>query len=599
MRELLKRKYEELQEMCGDALQNSSDNINFIIRKSLNRFLSECEQPAIWCYGHHTKMLMADFMFELKKVRYIIDNGIKSGAGSGFELITEGEIKEKGIDGIIISSKLYRKEIIDNIRNKYKDIRYLDIYADLEAAGVLLKEEYYAGRHPYSKYINLNKMQNEALLIKNKNDRMTAERKIVGKYIEIKDFRSAIVHAKTLVELSNEREDRLLLKKIEEIYDLQLEALGCINEEHVVMLCIDGLRRQDICKEYMKNLYSYLTNETHYFSNAYSVSTSTYESLIPAYSENTDLRTKYYESNMVSCGSCRFINEAKKQGRKIFFYTDGTAYIDDADIDVNQKFQTATEKLWDFLLDAEKEENGLFYIHILYESHYSYPNPYTKGEIIAEGTSIFFNYLEKNGGKISLDFNRQQKDSLCYLDDVVIPLIEKIKCRMVLYADHGNVLFEKGTVIHNIEKSKYTFHEDLIQVPLAIRSPEVKLGNNLSLVSIMELNNIVISLMNKKEVLLSQNEYIKIIRSRIYNPDFIFLYKKAECEHELLAFEVFIFREGYKLAVYEDGVIELYLTDSDSRINNIFLERKLLEKVKDKITVCDTNLTRKEHYGYN
>lgn len=590
MRELLKHKYEELQEMCGDALQNSSDNINFIIRRSLNRFLSECEQPAIWCYGHHTKMLMADFMFELKKVHYIIDNGIKSGAGSGFELITEGEIKEKGIDGIIISSKLYRKEIIDNIRNKYKDIRYLDIYADLEAAGVLLKEEYYAGRHPYSKYINLNKMQNEALLIKNKNDRMTAERKIVGKYIEIKDFRSAIVHAKTLVELSNEREDRLLLKKIEEIYDLQLEALGCINEEHVVMLCIDGLRRQDICKEYMKNLYSYLTNETHYFSNAYSVSTSTYESLIPAYSENTDLRTKYYESNMVSCGSCRFINEAKKQGRKIFFYTDGTAYIDDADIDVNQKFQTATEKLWDFLLDAEKEENGLFYIHILYESHYSYPNPYTKGEIIAEGTSIFFNYLEKNGGKIPLDFNRQQKDSLCYLDDVVIPLIEKIKCRMVLYADHGNVLFEKGTVIHNIEKSKYTFHEDLIQVPLAIRSPEVKLGNNLSLVSIMELNNIVISLMNKKEVLLSQNEYIKIIRSRIYNPDFIFLYKKAECEHELLAFEVFIFREGYKLAVYEDGVIELYLTDSDSRINNIFLERKLLEKVKDKITVCDTNI---------
>lgn len=599
MRELLKHKYEELQEMCGDALQDSSDNINFIIRRSLNRFLGECEQPAVWCYGHHTKMLMADFMFELKKVHYIIDNGIKSGAGSGFELITEGEIEEKGIDGIIISSKLYRKEIIDNIRNKYKDIRYLDIYADLEAAGVLLKEEYYAGRHPYSKYINLNKMQNEALLIKNKNDRMTAERKIVGKYIEIKDFRSAIVHAKTLVELSNEREDRLLLKKIEEIYDLQLEALGCINEEHVVMLCIDGLRRQDICKEYMKNLYSYLTNETHYFSNAYSVSTSTYESLIPAYSENTDLRTKYYESNMVPCGSCRFINEAKKQGRKIFFYTDGTAYIDDADINVSQKFQTATEKLWDFLLDAEKEENGLFYIHILYESHYSYPNPYTKGEIIAEGTSIFFNYLEKNGGKIPLDFNRQQKDSLCYLDDVVIPLIEKIKCRMVLYADHGNVLFEKGTVIHNIEKSKYTFHEDLIQVPLAIRSPEVKLGNNLSLVSIMELNNIVISLMNKKEVLLSQNEYIKIIRSRIYNPDFIFLYKKAECEHELLAFEAFIFREGYKLAVYEDGVIEVYLANGDSRINNSFLERKLLEKVKDKITVCDTNLTRKEHYGYN
>ena len=46
-------------------------------------------------------------------------------------------------------------------------------------------------------------------------------------------------------------------------------------------------------------------------------------------------------------------------------------------------------------------------------------------------------------------------------------------------------------------------------------------------------------------------------------------------------------------------MIEVYLTNGDSRINNSFLERKLLEKVKDKITVCDTNLTRKEHYGYN
>ena len=47
MRELLKRKYEELQEMCGDALQDSSENINFIIRRSLNRFIDSLHSALI------------------------------------------------------------------------------------------------------------------------------------------------------------------------------------------------------------------------------------------------------------------------------------------------------------------------------------------------------------------------------------------------------------------------------------------------------------------------------------------------------------------------------------------------------------------------
>lgn len=587
MGELLKQKYIELQEMCGDALQGDSNKVYFIIRRSLNKFLGTCVNPAIWCYGNHTKMLMSDFMFELKKVHYIIDNGMKCGSESGFELIHEGEIEEKRIDGIIISSKIYRKEIIDDIRSRHKNIRYLDIYSELEAAGVQSEAEYYVDRHPYSKYINLNKIQRDALLKEKINDRIVCERKIIEKYIEIKDFKSAVIHAKKVVELSDKEEDQRLLKKIEEIYDLQLKTLEGIGEKNVLMVCIDGLRRQDVYKEYLKNMYDFLTNETCFFSNVYSVSTSTYESLIPAYSENTDLRTKYYESNIVPYGTCRFINEAKKQNRKVYFYTDVTSYIDDTMIRVSQKVQTATEKFWDFILNADQEENGLFYIHVLYESHYSYPNPYTNREIIAEGTNILFDYLDKNGGKIRVDYKNQQQDALRYLDNVIVPFLKKLKCRMVLYADHGNVLFDKDTQLDNIEKTKYTYHEDLIQVPLAVKSPETIVRNDNSLTSIIELNNIIISLMNEKEVLLKNEDYIKILRSRIYNPDFIYLYKKANYEHELLAFEVFIFKDGYKLAVYEDGAVELYLVKDDSKVNDAHIKREFLVKVQKRITVCD------------
>lgn len=587
VRQLLNQKYIELQNMYENALQEGHNNINLIIRNSLNLFLEKCKRPAIWCYGKHTKMLMADFMFELKSIHYIIDNGIENRIGSGFEIISEREILERGIDGIIISSRIYKNEIIDNLEKNYNHIIYLDIYKEIEKEGIRLEKDYYVREHPYSKYCSLNELQRNILHEKSKEVILGSLKHIIRIYIEIKDFKTAISYAERMVKLSNGSWEIDLLKKLNEIYRLQLEALERINEDNVLMLCIDGLRRNDVCDQYMRNMYSFIVNNTYHFDNAYSISSSTFESLIPAYSENSDLRTRYYEKNKINSAACRFIKEAKRKNCNIFFYTDGTDYVDDAEIKVSSQFQTATEKWWGFLMDAIDEERGLFYIHILYESHYSYPNPYTDDVLIAEGTNILFDYLDKNGGEIRTDYSKQHRDSLKYLDDVIVPFLVRLSCRSVLYADHGNIILEKGTNINDIEKTKFTYHEDLIQVPLAIKCPEMPAKVDSYLTSIMELNNILLGLLNRKEISFARNRFIKVVRSQIYNPDFKYLYKRANFEHELLAFEVFIFEDGYKLAIYQDGKTELYNASTDYKINNLLLQKKLLRLIQNEITVCD------------
>lgn len=589
MREILEQKYKLLRNICRIELSQSYEDINSVIRCALVDFIKKCDNPAIWCYGKHTKMLMTDFIFELKRIRYIIDNGLDGREDSGFEIINESEIIEKQIDGVIISSRVHRDEIVSNLKSNYVHIPYLDIYDELEKAGIVLNVGYYAAGHPYSKYLDLNKMQRALLQENNKERGYALLRKIIKKYIEIKDFKSAIYYTDKLIELRNDAWERDLIGELHEVYELQEQGLKSINENNVLMLCIDGLRRKEICGEYMGNLLRFMKKEFYYFNNAYSISTSTFESLIPAYSENTDLRTKYYEKDVIARGRCRFIEEAKRQGRNIFFYTDGYRFIEDDAIRVKRQSQTATEKLWDFLLDAVDEKTGLFYIHILYESHYSYPNPYTTDEIVASGTNIMFDYLESNGGRIRTDYDRQQKDSLKYLDDVFFPLIENIRCRMVLYADHGNILIGKGTDIEEIEKTKYTFHEDLIQIPLGIRSREKGTGADDSLISIGEINMIIIGLMKKENILFESRDYVKVMRSEIYNPDFKFLYKKVHHERGLLAFEAFIFQAGYKLAVYADGVTELYSADTDREIEDMQIKMRLLDKVKSEITVCGLN----------
>ncbi len=587
MKKLLEEKYKALCKQCRMDCPIADVELNLILKKMIYRFVEKCDRPAIWCYGKHTKMLMSDFMFELKKVRYIIDNGIAGRENSGFEIIEESKIVDAQIDGVIISSRKYKDEITDRLKANFGGIKYLDIYEELEKKGIHLERDYYDREHPYSKYRKLNQQQRNLNELKDNPSRQTVLKNIIKSYIEIKDFKSAIRYTEKLICESEDEWGKILLGSLEVIYELQLEVTGKIHENNVVMLCIDGLRRKDVTRQNMKNLTNYICERMYYFDNAYSVSTSTYESLIPAYSENDDLRTGYFERNQIPGDKCRFIREAKKQKRKIFFYTDGTDYIVDDEVHITAYSQTATEKLWDFLLDAADEQNGLFYIHILYESHFAYPNPYTMEKIVGEGTSILFDYLEKNGARIQADYEKQQKDALRYLDDTIVPLIDGLHCGIVLYADHGNILLGRETELMDIENTKYTFHEDLIQVPLAVGYPDVEAETDGRLISIMELNNIVDMLMKRKKYLPEKKRFVKVLRSEIYNPDFRYLYKKVHYEQGLKAFEVFVFEDGYKLAVYADGGVELYLAETDKELKNIEIQKRLLDQVRKHITVCD------------
>lgn len=588
-REVLEKKYKELCAMCHPGLSCENDqDMNLVIKKAICRFMEQCSNPAIWCYGDHTKMLMADFIFELKKVHFIVDHTLAGNTDGGFEIISKEELTEKGIDGIVISSWRYKDEIAAELKAHYSQIPYLDIYEELEKAGIHIAATYYEAGHPYAKYRELNRLQRCVMQEEERDRRLAGLREIIETYIGIKDFRSAIACTDKLCALSDGVWERELRERLSELYALQINALSQIDDNNVVMLCIDGLRRKEVTERHMPNLCSYLKHHTYDYRNAHALSTSTYESLIPAYSENADLRTEYYKSNTVPKGKCRFIGEAKRQNRAIYFYTDGISYVEDEAIRLTTKWQTAAERLWDFTLDAVQEKNGLFYLHMLYESHYSYPNPYTETEIIAEGTSIFFDYLEKNGGRIRTDYDRQQKDALRYLDDVVIPLIAKLPCRMVLYADHGNVLLDRNEVLSDIAETNYTFTEDLLWVPLAIRCPELGVCEDRSLISLMELNDIIISLLSREPYHHQKRSVIKALRSEIYNPDFRYLYRKTGNERGLLAFEVFLFEEGCKLAVFADGSTELYETKTECRLADGEKKAALLEKIRTQITVCDT-----------
>lgn len=360
-----------------------------------------------------------------------------------------------------------------------------------------------------------------------------------------------------------------------------------ISEENVLMLCFDGLRNKDISEAEMPVLEAF-SKRFYRYENAYSISTSTFESLVPAYSENADMRTKYYENNSISDKECRFIQKAYEQERAITFITDYTKYVESENIHIIESYQTASEKIWEFLLRTYEENNGLYYLHILFESHYSYPNPYVKTPIIAEGTNILFDYMKRNGGNIRTDYEMQHHAMLKYLDDAIVPILQRVKCRMVIFADHGNILINQQEKLESIEQVFLTYHQDLIRIPLMIKSPEMGAGVEREDISLMELNTIIISLLEKKKFERRYGKLIKLQRSEIYNPDFRYLYAKRGYEQGLLAFEAFILEGKYKLGVFSNGYTELFSTD-DKSVENKALKRQLFDQIKEYITVCALN----------
>lgn len=587
---LIEEKYEHILSEYGFTELNKSVNVNYLVKEAIDTYLPSCKRPALWCYGDHTKMLMSDFMNELKNVKYIIDERADEyKEASGFQVIHKTEIINNEIDGIIISSYKFREEIKEILKQDFPEISYLDLYEYIEKQGIHLHEEYYAILHPCSRYRKINELQLRLAKEREKQEEIYSQ--IIGYFIIIKDFYLAVSYAKELYQLFPRPIYQKLTDDLQDIYNLECEMADNISEENVLMLCFDGLRNKDISEEEMPALEAF-SKRFYRYENAYSISTSTYESLVPAYSENADMRTGYYENNSISDKECRFIQKAYEQERTIIFNTDFTKYVESDKIRRIESYQTASEKVWDFVLDTYEEKNGLYYLHILFESHYSYPNPYVKTPIIAEGTNILFDYMQRNGGKMRTDYEMQHHAMLKYLDDAIIPILQRIKCRMVIFADHGNIIVNQQESLESIKPILFTYHQDLVRIPLMIKSPEMEAGVEKEDISLMELNTIIISLLEKKKFERRYGSLVKLQRSEIYNPDFKYLYTKRGYEQGLLAFEAFVFEGQYKLGVFSNGYTELFST-RDEPVENVALKKELFDQIKQYITVCgldDINL---------
>ena len=541
---------------------------------------------AIYCYGEHTKALMREYIFELRSIMYIVDNGNIDAKYQGFTIIKDDDLEFYGIDGVIISTYQYREEIKGVLTKNHKKIDFLDFYDVMHSSGINIECEFYKFKTPYENYIEINELYQK---INKKKNTSCFLIELLEKYLEIKDFRLASKAAEALYKENNEPEYLELINDINGLYEDCLNVLKLKGENAVLLMCIDGLKAEEFCeKGHLSNTYHVVKSRAEIFEWAYSYSTSTYESLVPVFSENYDQNTNYMSSSDIPIKKCRFASFAKKQGRNIYVYSGGVKHILDPGIKYIEYAQTITQMIWSFLHDLENDPNGLFFMRPLYESHFTFPSPYFQGRnLVVDGTSVFFDYLSTKGGKLRVKYSDQYETSMNYIDDTLVPFFEHISCGTFLFADHGNYNYKmiECTKLEDMDAHQMTVAESLIRIPMAVFSPTGG-GQNTRLISLMELNNIAISLMENKKFEYCKKYYIKIGRTAIYNPDYKYIFKYIlHSEHSLCAFEGFVFEDGYKLIVYSNGVKELYKVAEDCIVENIELVEKYYKLIEKEISI--------------
>lgn len=584
----LQEEYKILLQKHNMEIMDEHENISTVLRDLLSHFMSTHKRVAVYCYGAHTRALMAEYIFELRNIVCIVDNGNVEVKNKGFTVIQDQEIEGMRIDGVIISSYRYKEEIKSSLLKNHEGLDFLDLYDAMQEQGISMQCEFYLFRTPYQSYVEMNRLYQK---IDQRENVTEALLKLVSKFVEIKDFQLAAKAAEALYDVSDEQQYKVLKKDIEDLYQKEL---GVLNKggEAVLLMCVDGLKAQEFCREgRMKKTYAAVKKKATIFTRAYSYSTSTFESLIPVFTENYDQRSEgYMKTTTASLADCRFATFAREQGRNIYIYGSGIKYIDDPEIKYIEYPQTITQMIWSFANDLESDPKGLFYMQPVYESHFTFPSPYYKqNDMEIDGTNLFYNYLSTKGSKLNKRYSGQYDVAIRYVDDTLSPVLGELGCKTLLFADHGDYDYEEieGTNLGDIDPNHIMACEALFRIPMAIISPDES-GEIHSVISLSELNDIAISMMKNEKFDYRAKEYIKVGRTAIYNADCKHIYKNIlHSEHRLCAFEGFVFEDGYKLLVFSDGTKELYQTAEDVIVQNEELTEKYYKRIENELTIFE------------
>lgn len=533
---MMSEKYEErLQKLIEQYGFKFNKTLKYYFRSKVQRLLLnelKHERVAIWGAGGFTLSLFSNINQIPECIVSVIDNDPNK-TDTYFITIpvrNKSSLLEDQITTIVLSTESSNRIIKEQIENEFPNLfKIIDPIEKLSFINIVEEPNIY---NQEKSYIGINALKNDYLHNKDYLDneqRVNLLRDLVAWYLVYRDFEHAFSYLDEMIGLTpNHNSIREFKKKIQDMLAEMKQIIQSSKLERKFMFMIDGMRYEDMVSDDF-TVISQLRDKSAVYTNLFASSTYTKACIISMFQEEYILDTSFLEINEFDLDRSRFINYLWDEGYT-FVHNFTVEYLvtrsrneqlkyfvypEDEYSSYQEHYLATPYYIWKLLLYLcdERSDKEFYFIH-LHEAHAPYMSTHMNDEI--NPAFFFMEYdhpkVKKNPEKIK----DQYADSVAYINRQLSTLLDFLgNHTMIFCSDHGGNIEAGRTPGHTL-----TYDEDVIQVPLIICSDQTAPEKNNDLLSMHELNDILLSHLRENKVYHAEHDHVEIQRDRLVDGSF-------------------------------------------------------------------------------
>ncbi|MCR8660536.1 sulfatase-like hydrolase/transferase [Paenibacillus endoradicis] len=533
---MMSEKYEtRLQKLIEQYDFKFDKTLNYYFRFKMQQLLLnelKHERVAIWGAGGFTFSLFSNIRKIPECIISVIDNDPDKTDTYFITLPVKNiaSLLKDQITTIVLSTEISNGVIKEQIENEFPNrFKIIDPIEILRFINIVEEPNIYKQEKGF---IGINALKNDYLHNKDHLDneqKVNLLRDLVAWYLVYRDFEHAFRYLDEMIQLSPFHKSIKEFKN--KIQDMLVEIKQIIKSSTIqrkFMFMIDGMRYEDMVSDDFTAVKQ-LRDKSAVYSNLFASSTYTKACVISMFQEDYILDTSILEINEFDLDRSRFINylwdegytfvhnftveplvtQSKNKQLKYFVHPE-------EEYRSYQEHYLATPYyIWKLLLYLcdERSDKEFYFVH-LHEAHAPYMSTHMNGEI--NPAFFFMKYDDPKVKKNPEKIKDQYTDSVAYINRQLTNLFDFLgNHTMIFCSDHGGNIKAGRTPGHTL-----TYDEDVIHVPLVICSDQTSPEKNDDLLSMHELNDILLSHLKNNKVYHAEHTHVEIQRDRLVDGTF-------------------------------------------------------------------------------
>lgn len=580
----IKKDYNEKLEILREkyCLPKSKQQKMMLIKEYLDLKTRNSDRIVVWGTGLHTEYLLSYFTFIHDKLAFMVDKNAEVIGKTLYEkpILDVQEIINQGIQTVLISSYSFRKTIRKELENMDGNINIIDIYevdTGTRWNTPFYQDNIYITIHEKrQKYHHMNTTQNKEDILE----------EIILNYLEIRDLKNTLYYIDEYINKYTEKMNQYeqLKKGILELLEELKESLQERKQKDIFFVLYDALGARRVYDNPNMPYLNKLKDEGTYFTNAYSPSIFTLESIKAMFTGKTLRELKPNCTHFMPEEQIRLVDITKEFKYDFRVYSTGYGYKEEWNNE--QKSSQIASVLWGAICNlVNTEAKNVCFIHTE-ETHH----PFMCGRHEVERI-----FLDTDGWPLEEReklFKQQYVETLKYIDSQTEFYLDLLNDDVVkiFFADHGWLVeesLEPSTTQVGYKPRQYTEKylagtRDEFNIPVIISGKGInkyKYEENFSTVDLWKILKHILK--EDTSIIPDKRDVVEIEFEGFYNETRRHVELTKGAVDRVDGFRVLLYKE-YKIFISRNGTIKICLKDKeDTFIRDEQKIKTILKEVQD------------------